>query len=83
MATDNHSIRVVMLSIYDTDKYINESKDAGASAYVVKSSEIDTLANAIRRAFAEEPDKDRVKPTNMSKKATDIDTRPEGGENRR
>lgn len=61
MATDNHSTRVVMLSIYDTDEYMNESKDAGASAYVVKSSEIDTLANAIRSAFAEEPNKDAPK----------------------
>jgi DNA-binding NarL/FixJ family response regulator len=51
----NHpDIRVIMLSIYEKTDYLSECLEAGASTYMVKSTEIDSLANEIRRIFHEE-----------------------------
>lgn len=47
--TANPAVRVIMLSIYDTAEYVDASLEAGASNYMVKSTEVDTLANEIRR----------------------------------
>lgn len=47
--TANPAVRVIMLSIFDTAEYVDASLEAGASNYMVKSTEVDTLANEIRR----------------------------------
>jgi DNA-binding NarL/FixJ family response regulator len=55
MIHGNHpDIRVIVLSIYDKTEYMHASLEAGASTYMVKSTEIDSLANEIRRIFHEE-----------------------------
>lgn len=51
---DHPGIRVIVLSIYDKMEYMNASLEAGASNYMVKSIEIDSLANEIRRVFRDE-----------------------------
>lgn len=56
--------RVVMLSIYDKAQYMKVSMEAGASAYIIKNTEIDTLANAIRRAFHERDDSKSARKIN-------------------
>ncbi len=54
----NHpDIRVIVLSIYDKTEYMDASLEAGASTYMVKSTEIDSLANEIRRVFEEDKPK--------------------------
>jgi DNA-binding NarL/FixJ family response regulator len=45
---DHPATRVVMLSMYDYDRYIREGLDAGARAYVAKSSPSRELIAAIR-----------------------------------
>lgn len=57
ICTDHPDIRVIVMSIYDKAEYLNASLRAGASNYIVKSIEIDSLANEIRRVFHDEKPK--------------------------
>lgn len=65
----NPEVRVIMLSNYDKDEYLATSLEAGAVNYVVKDVEIDTLANAIRRAFQEESERSSKQPDKHPKKS--------------
>jgi len=60
---DNPSTRVIMLSVYDRQKYVKSSMEAGASAYVVKGSSFDELVDAIRRTYKEQQSKIRATST--------------------
>lgn len=46
-------LKVVALSLYDTDAYVIEAFKAGASAYVLKKSTAQELVQAVRQAMAD------------------------------
>jgi len=48
------SVKVIPLSIYDTEAYVTEALKAGASGYVLKKSTAEELTLAVRKALAGE-----------------------------
>jgi NarL family two-component system response regulator LiaR len=48
-------IKILMLTSYPEDEAIQESLEAGAMGFLIKNVSIDSLANAIRAAYAGQP----------------------------
>ncbi len=48
-------VKIIMLTSYPEDNLVEKSLQAGAIGYMLKNAPIDTLANAIRSAFAGRP----------------------------
>jgi NarL family two-component system response regulator LiaR len=51
----NPGAKIVVLTTFPDDKLIQEALEAGAMGYLLKNAPADTLADAIRSAFAGEP----------------------------
>jgi NarL family two-component system response regulator LiaR len=48
-------VKIIMLTSYPDDKLVQKSLEAGAIGYLLKNAPIDTLADAVRAAFAGKP----------------------------
>lgn len=48
-------VKIVMLTSYPEDNLVQQSLEAGAIGYMLKNAPIDTLADAVRSAYAGQP----------------------------
>ncbi len=48
-------VKIIMLTSYPEDNLVQKSLEAGAMGYMLKNAPIDTLADAVRSAYAGQP----------------------------